>query len=141
MTEDNALRRPIGWWLKEADARLDAAFEDALDTRGATRRDWQVFTSLARAEATRSEIRDALAVFDTPAAVDAVLDRLVARGWIVESGGLLQLTPDGAREREALASAVGEIRATVADALPDDDYATLVGLLARLVTALPPAPD
>lgn len=37
MTEQ-ALERPIGWWLKEADARLDAAFDRALEGRGVDRR-------------------------------------------------------------------------------------------------------
>jgi DNA-binding MarR family transcriptional regulator len=142
VTEDNALRRPIGWWIKEADARLDAAFVSALDLHGVHRRDWQVLTSLARADASRGEIRDALAAFDEPAAVDATIQGLVDRGWLAEDpAGVLHLTENGAREREALASSVQEIRHTVADALPGEDYPTLVRLLSRLVAALPPTPD
>lgn len=30
MNEEEALSQPIGWWLKEADSLLDAAFEAAL---------------------------------------------------------------------------------------------------------------
>ncbi len=42
MTEQSAERRPIGWWLKTADARIEQAFEDAFEGQSITRREWQV---------------------------------------------------------------------------------------------------
>ena len=39
------------------------------------------------------------------------------------------------------AAAVGEIRGWVAEALPGEDYQTLVDLLRRLVQAFPPVPE
>ncbi len=56
MESDDALRRPIGWWLKEADARIDAA----LDGMDVDRRRWQVLTTLTEGPATVDDFADAL---------------------------------------------------------------------------------
>ena len=139
MDEQQLPQRPIGWWLKEADARLDAAFDRALAGRGVGRRAWQVLATLARSAATRQDLVAGLAPFDDAAAVGRVLDDLRERGWVAEpADGALRLTPDGAREQQVLAALVAEVRQTVATALPEGDHATLVRLLARLVEALPP---
>jgi len=135
-------QRPIGWWLKEADARLDAAFDRSLTGRGVDRRAWQVLATLARSTATRGEVVAGLAAFDDAAAVDGVLDDLRERGWVTNSSdGALRLTPEGSHEQQALAALVAEVRQTVAAALPEEDYGTLVRLLARLVDALPATSD
>ncbi len=34
MSGQEAMSRPIGWWLKEADRRIEAAFDDALRGTG-----------------------------------------------------------------------------------------------------------
>ena len=46
MTNMQAMSRPVGWWLKEADARLDAAFDRTLAGRDVDRRGWQVLATL-----------------------------------------------------------------------------------------------
>lgn len=138
MSDEQLLRRPIGWWLKEADARLDATFDSSLTVRSVDRRAWQVLATLARSAAPRREVAAGLASFDDLTVVNGVVDDLRERGWVAESSdGLLQLTPDGVREQQALAPLVDEVRHKVAEALPEEDYVTLVRLLARLVDALP----
>lgn len=136
MTEEQALSRPIGWWLKEADARLDAAFDRSLEDRNMDRRRWQILASLARRPTRRIELVASLVAFDTPTAVGTAVSDLNSRGWIEESAGLLRLTPDGEREHTDLAPLVDEVRERVAAALPQDDYVMLVRLLQRLVAAL-----
>jgi hypothetical protein len=136
--DEELLRRPIGWWLKEADARLDAAFDASLAVRRVDRRAWQVLATLAQSAARRQEVAAGLASFDDPAVVDGVVDELHERGWVAElADGSLHLTPDGIREQQALGSLVKEVRHKVAKALPEEDYITLVRLLARLVRGLP----
>jgi DNA-binding MarR family transcriptional regulator len=130
---EQALARPVGWWLKEADAALDAAFDAALEGAGVDRRGWQVLASLARAPTTRADLIAALAGFDPPAAVGRVLDDAIGRGWVEESAGLLQLTSAGRAQQQAVAPRVDGVREQVSAALPQDDYVLLVGLLARLV--------
>jgi hypothetical protein len=130
---EKALARPVGWWLKEADAALNAAFDAALEGTGVDRRGWQVLASLARGPVSRADLVASLAGFDPPAAVNAVLDDAVGRGWVEETDGSLQLTVDGLVQQQALAPRVDGVRATVSAALPQDDYVLLVTLLARLV--------
>lgn len=128
--------RPLGWWLKQADAQIDAAFDAALRDTGADRRTWQVLTTLGRGPTSRADVVDALTPFDPPAAVERVLEHLQARAWVEESAGALRLTPVGAELEQSLAQLVEGVRRDVAAALPGEDYAALVGLLARLVEAL-----
>jgi len=137
VNDEQILRRPIGWWLKEADARLDAAFDSTLRTQGVDRRGWQVLATLARSSTRRVDVVAALASFDEPAVVEGVVDELRRRGWVDESHGALRLTPVGAQEQEALAPLVENVRHQVAAALPEGDYLILVRLLARLVAGLP----
>src|SRR5687767_8956220 len=131
------VQRPIGWWLKEADGRIDDAFEAALHDHGVDRRGWQVLATLAEAPTRRAEVAAALAPFAEPSVVHGVVDELEARGWVGEVDGMLELTPDGVREQQDLATDVGQVRGLVAAALSEDEYATLLGLLARVVEALP----
>lgn len=136
MTKPQGLSRPIGWWLKEADARLDAAFDRSLIGRTVDRRGWQVLATLTRRPTSREELVASLAAFDSPAEIDAALSDLSSQGWIDDSAGLLRLTADGQREHADLAPLVDDVRGQVAAALPQEDYLTLVNLLERLVAAL-----
>ena len=136
MSDEQILRRPIGWWLKEADARIDAAFDNSLADHDVDRRVWQVLATLARSSTARAEVVATLAAFDEPAVIDSVVDSLRSRGWVTESNGILRLTEDGVRKQETLAPAVERVRHQVSDAL-NGEYVTLVRLLARLVAALP----
>jgi len=61
MTDKQALSRPVGWWLKEADARLDAAFDRSLVGRNVDRRGWQILASLARSPTRRTDVSAFLA--------------------------------------------------------------------------------
>jgi hypothetical protein len=134
--------RPIGWWLKEADARLEAAFDLRLRAYGVTsRRGWQVLASAARAPVRRADLVADLSSFDAAAAVEQVVDELAAEGWLTDDDGTLRLTPDGEDLHLRLSAGIAEIRGWVAEALPGRDYQTLVELLQQLVDAFPPAPD
>jgi len=138
LTQRQGLNRPIGWWLKEADARLEAAFTAALDEVGADRRTWQVMTTVSRKPTARAEVVSALQPFDPPAAVDQVIDTLIADKLVEEGGdGLLRLTAAGEQRHATLAPLVDKVRGRVREVLSDDEYATLVDLLARLVHGLP----
>ena len=140
MPERDPQPRPIGWWLKEADRRLDAAFDRALGAHGIDRRGWQAFTLVAERPRPTAEVVDALATFDGAGEVRRVVGDLVQRGWLEEAEGVLRPTPAGATAHAGLAARVAEVRDRVRAALPGDDYPALVGLLTRLVDGLDPAP-
>lgn len=134
--DEPALQRPIGWWLKEADGRLDAAFDRSLDGGGVNRRGWQVLSSLARQPMSRTELTASLASFDSAATVEQLVDDFAARNLIEDSGEELLLTAEGERKRAALAPLVEDVRRQVTAALPEDDYVQLIRLLERLVNSL-----
>ncbi len=135
---EQPLARPIGWWLKEADARLDAAFDAALEGKGVDRRGWQVLASLGRGPTPRAELVEALTSFDPPDVVGRVIDELGSRGWIDDTADSLRLTQVGSDQHAGLAPLVDGVRGQVAAALSKEEYVVLVGLLSRLVAALPP---
>ena len=99
MSDEQALTRPIGWWLKEADARLDAAFDSALAGTEVDRRGWQVLASLSRGPTRRSDLVNALASFEPPTAIEAIIDRMSSLGWIEQSADIAQIGRASCRER------------------------------------------
>ncbi len=134
--------RPLGWWLKEADARLEHAFDVRLRAHGVTsRRGWQVLASVARAPVARADLVADLAPFDTAEAIERLITKLVEEGLLTEEAGMLRLTSGGRDVHAALADQVVQIRSWVAEALPGDDYTTLVRLLRQLVDAFPAVPE
>jgi hypothetical protein len=138
---DRGSDRPIGWWLKEADRRLDQAFDEALEGTGCDRRSWQVLASLARQPATPARLAELLAPFEPSGAVEDLAAGLRRRGLIEEASGVLSLTGEGATAHASLSGPVADVRRRVAAALPDGDYATLVRLLGQLTDALPRPTD
>ena len=134
MTEQSAERRPIGWWLKTADARIEQAFEDAFESQSITRRDWQVLESVARAPMLESDLLRTLEAF--AGAQDAV-DDLRRRGLLADGGdGVLTLTGAGQGAHGRATAGVATVRSAVTAALPAENYATLLQLLADLVDGL-----
>ncbi len=130
------MSRPVGWWLKEADASLDAALDAALKGTDVDRREWQVLATLARGPVKRSTLLAALASFDPPEVLDRVLGGVLARGWVEESGDVLGLTGEGSAQQQAVRPRVQEVRSRVSEVLPQEDYVQLLSLLARLVNGL-----
>lgn len=76
-----ALSRPIGWWLKQADVLLDAAFDEELEAEEVDRRGWQILTSLTTGPKRREEVAGSLTPFDPPSVVADVIEQLRGRGW------------------------------------------------------------
>ncbi|WP_426507164.1 hypothetical protein ACPPVO_53600 [Dactylosporangium sp. McL0621] len=117
--------RPIGYWLRELDRRLELAFADALSASGATRREWQVLNGLGP---------DApFWVAGEPTYAD-VVSSLTARGWTTPDG---TVTEAGAAARAALAKSVEEIRAKSLTGVEDDSYLVTVRTLELMAANLP----
>ena len=136
MADDDALARPVGWWVREVDRRLDAAFDAALAEAGATRRQWQMLVSLEAGSVRSDDLLTSLAPFGPVALLAAELEHLIGRGAVERTPDGLALTQAGRDRLAALRPAVAEVRRRVTEALPGDDYATLVRLLARLARGL-----
>jgi hypothetical protein len=134
--------RPLGWWLKEADARIDAAFDRALGARGLDRRRWQVLATVARGSSTQHDVAAALSRFDSDAEIATIVADLLERGMVRRGGDdQLEITDRGMLAHEQAAREVDVIRTRVATALGHDGYEELIGLLVRLVEAFPDSPS
>jgi len=134
VTEQSAERRPIGWWLRTADARIEQAFEDVFEGQSITRREWQVLESAARAPVLESELLQTLEAF---AGAQAAVDDLRRRGLLADGAdGILTLTDAGQRAHGRAVAGVAAVRSAVTAALPTENHATLLRLLADLVDGL-----
>lgn len=130
--------RPLGWWLKEADGRIDGAFDRALGLRGLDRRRWQVLASLARGSMAQADVAAALSRFDDDAEIAEIVTDLVARGLVHrDADDRLQLSGRGVRVQQEAAREVGVIRDRVGAALGEAGYEELIDLLMQLVDAFP----
>lgn len=74
------MARPARWWLKEADALLDTAFDAALERTDVDRRGWQALATLARKPVERSTLLAALASFQPLEVLGQVLNGVLTRG-------------------------------------------------------------
>lgn len=122
MSEDN---KPIGWWLKELDRRIEASFERLLAGEGLGRRQWQVLNAAAGDE----PIGVVLAPFlGDEAELRAAIAPLTARGWLVGDA----LTPEGRAALERLTGLVVTQRQQLSAGIDDGEYAVALGVLRKM---------
>jgi hypothetical protein len=132
-------RKPIGYWLKELDRRIEQALDRALVDEGVTRRDWQVLNALEIEPAARGEILDKLRPFwgEDSVPPDTVLDGLLDRGWaLLDANGAYALSPEGDSARAVLLERITQLRAAVADGVTPEQYNTTIDTLARMAVNL-----
>ena len=121
---------PFGFWLRAVDRLLAREFRTAFDAEGLTRRDWRMLSALSDGELS-PELSARLSRRG-----GHKLRRLVERGWIAETDGTWTLTDDGRAAHERLAAVVGGIRARVAAAVPEADFATMLASLEAIAREL-----
>ena len=132
-------RKPIGYWLKELDRRIEETLDRTLADEGVTRRDWQVLNALDTTPAERDAVLDALRPFwgEGAADPDDVLEALVARGWALrDADRRYALSPEGDATRATLLERVKELRMAIADGVTPDDYQTTIATLERMAANL-----
>jgi hypothetical protein len=132
-------RKPIGYWLKELDRRIEQTLDRALAGEGVTRRDWQVLNVLDTEPAARDEILDKLRPFWGEDAMppNTVLDGLLDRGWaLLDASHRYALSPEGESARAALLERITQLRAAVADGVSPEQYNITIDTLARMAENL-----
>jgi hypothetical protein len=132
-------RKPIGYWLKELDRRIEQALDRALVGEGVTRRDWQVLNALDTEPTAREEVLDKLRPFwgEDVVAPDAVLDGLLDRGWaLLDANRRYALSPEGESARALLLERIAELRTAIADGVTPEQYNTTIDTLARMAENL-----
>lgn len=115
--------RPIGFWLTAVDRLLADAFATAFRAEGATRRDWRLLNVIDGTMPARRPLRP------------HKLHDLIDRGWVAADGDGWSLTDDGRAAKQRLADAVDGIRATVAEAVSEEEMATTLAALEKIARA------
>jgi hypothetical protein len=134
-----AERKPIGYWLKELDRRIEDTLDRTLTSEDVTRRDWQVLNALGPEPVARDAVVETLRPFWGTGAIepDAVLDGLVTRGWVLrDADSRYRLSPEGDAARAVLLERVKELRMAIADGVTPEAYQTTIDTLERMAQNL-----
>lgn len=123
---------PIGYWLKLLDRRIEESFDAIFAEHRLNRRHWQVLNVLRRGD----DPAEALRPFwdDQERTPDEVVADLRDRGWVSDR----TLSPDGEAAYTALAERVAGARTAATSGVGEDEYATTIRTLRRMVTNLEP---
>jgi hypothetical protein len=124
------MNRPIGYWLKEVDRLIEESFGRLLAEEGLMRRHWQVLNTIAAGPATRTGVDGALTPFAPTVA--PVIDELVARGWVRDMAGTLELTEAGVAAHAGVSERVRVNRQALTRGVSPSEYTTVVAVLERM---------
>lgn len=132
--------RPLGYWVKHLDTLLEESLDRVLARSGMRRRHWQVLNVLREGPQTRAQVAEAMLAFWVAASVTQtdVVDDLVRRGWAEAAPGddLYTLTADGEEAYSRVSLDVATLRAQVTDGFTPDEYAAVIGALAKMAANL-----
>lgn len=121
--------RPIGYWLRVVDRKLDDAMLELFADEGITRRDWRRLNVIA-GTVDDARLRRKIAAHPER------LAPLVQRGWITDEPGAPRLTEEGEASYAALLERVTALRSRVAGAVSPDDFQTTLATLESVAREL-----
>lgn len=121
--------RPIGYWLRAIDRRLDDRMRELFTAEGLTRRDWRRLNLIG------GTVVDARMTERLAARPERVAP-LVERGWVTGEPGAWTLTEAGEAARETLLERVATLRGEVAGAVNPEDFATTLASLEAIARTL-----
>ena len=131
-------RQPIGYWSGEAYRRVAGSIRDALAANGLSQPQWWILNRLD--DATRTWTRAGLVEELAPYSdreegrdVGGELDALVAAGLAAVEGGTVSATAAGAARLAAARERNGRAHRDALAGIPDDEYATAIDVLRRVV--------
>ena len=135
--------RPIGYWLKRADTLLTAQIAKAQVANGVSRFEWQVLNILNETgTASKEGIFETMLAFVDAPGIDEIVTRLVGRGWAEQTetsrpGTVeFQLTEEGRRRHGVILATQKEVRQRAMQGISEEEYATVVQVLKRIVNNL-----
>jgi hypothetical protein len=138
---DITKQKPIGYWLKQADKVITEHADRVLSDNGFTRSRWQVLNLVYQAGTiTRSGIFDTMQAFIDARQFDEIIDGFMEERWLVKfcEGGAAQLTltDAGKAQRETIFELQSEVRRRAMQGIPEQEYATVIDVLERMVSNL-----
>ena len=129
------MNRPIGYWIKQLDASLEAQLDVTLARLHLTRRQWHVLTALNAGPATPAEVGDILFPFNSAggaAAQERDMAALVREKLVVLLDGRLTLTDSGSALHAQATALVEATRRELTAGIGADEYAMAVSVLERM---------
>jgi DNA-binding MarR family transcriptional regulator len=139
--QDVTKQQPIGYWLKRADAVITEHVDRVLSDNGFTRFRWQVLNIVYQAGTiTRGGVFDTMQTFIDARQLDEIIDGFIKEGWLVKRGegdaAQLMLTDVGKAQRETAFKLQSEVRRRAMQGISEQEYATVVDVLERMVKNL-----
>ncbi|MFF2276964.1 hypothetical protein [Agromyces sp. NPDC058126] len=122
-------QRPIGYWLRVVDRKLDDAMLELFADEGITRRDWRRLNVIA-GTVDDTRLRSKLAAHPER------LAPLVERGWVTDEPGAPRLTEEGESSYSALLERVTALRSRVAGAVTPEAFRTTLDSLEAIAREL-----
>lgn len=132
-------QRPIGFWLRLVDNRIDEQFATTLDEHGVTRLQWQLMNVLARGAASVEMFTTAVQPFVATSGEEAALEQLselIESGWVNATPSGYELSERGHGALDRLTNVVAGQRTGMTEGVTAGDYATTVATLERLARNL-----
>lgn len=134
---------PIGYWLKQADYLITEQVNKAQAANGVSRSDWQVLNTLYEVgPVNRKRVFEFMSTFVDSSGLDEIITRFTERGWAerIEGGedgtAAFQLTDEGRRRHRVILAAQKEVRQRAMQGISEEEYATVIRVLQRMVSNL-----
>lgn len=135
--------QPIGYWLKQADNLLTEQINKVQSANGVSRFDWQVLNRLNElGMADRKQLFEVMRTFITEVELEEILSSLTQRGWVEQgkvshnSAAEFHLTEEGRRQHAIILASQKEVRAQAMQGIGEEEYATVIRVLQRIVSNL-----
>lgn len=129
--------RPIGFWLKLVDDKIDEQFASTLDEHGVTRRQWQLLNVLTKEPATVEALDAEVAPFLVEDESSAEhLAELVDSGWVTLADAHYDITERGRTALDRLSEVVATQRTLVTEGLTQQQYDDTLAVLERMARNL-----
>jgi DNA-binding MarR family transcriptional regulator len=140
MTETTRPHLPIGYWLRKADEMLTARIDEVQQAHGLSRLEWQLLNVIhEHGTAPFERIVENLRAFaEVPTLVEGI-ERLTRREEIEPVSAdapVYRLTARGDMLHAAALASQQAFRARAMSGISDDEYATTIRVLQRLVENL-----
>ncbi|MFC5720734.1 MarR family winged helix-turn-helix transcriptional regulator [Streptomyces gamaensis] len=130
--------QPIGYWSWLAHKAVVSHLRAAMARMDITQPQWWTLKHIDTADPvpTRDELCERLGGFLDmgPEAIGHAVDALVARGWLApDAAGRLWPTEAGREGTARIKALLKRLRSQIHDGIPEDDYATTLTVLRRMI--------
>ncbi len=137
-SRDELARQPIGYWSGEAYRRVAGAIRDSLAATGLSQPQWWILNRIEDASRTwtRADLVEELTAYsdrEEGRDVGDELDLLVAAGSATADGDAISRTAAGSERLAAARDRNGRTHRDLLTGIDDDEYATAIDVLRRIV--------